>query len=281
LVAYASSLDQIGPLTKDVEDVAWLMNVIAGADPQDATSSPSPVPDYTRSLQPEIKGIKIGLPREYFIEGIHPEVKEKVLAGVRELEKIGAKVEEISLPHTEYAVATYYIIAMAEASSNLARFDGVQYGARKEEDNLLQMYQLTRTQGFGQEVKRRIMLGTYVLSAGYYEAYYLKAQQVRTLIKEDFDHAFQQVDVIITPTYPQPAFRIGEKIDHPLSLYLADIFTVPANLAGLPAISIPCGTSQEGLPIGLQILGKNFAEEVILKVAYIFETISKDKEEKK
>ncbi|MFH1613359.1 MAG: Asp-tRNA(Asn)/Glu-tRNA(Gln) amidotransferase subunit GatA [bacterium] len=271
LIAFASSLDQIGPLTKNVEDCALLMNILSGFDQKDSTSCNISVPDYTKNIKNDIKEIKVGVPKEYFIKGMNKEVEENVLKGIKILENMGAKIEEISLPHTEYAIATYYIIAVSEASSNLARFDGVQYGYRSEQKNLLQMYGLTRDQGFGKEVKRRIMLGTYVLSAGYYDAYYLKAQKVRNLIKQDFDKAFEKVDVIITPTSSIPPFKIGENIDDPLSLYLADIFTVSINLAGLTGISVPCGLTQNNLPIGMQIIGKPFDEETILKVAYNFE----------
>jgi len=272
LVAFASSLDQIGPITKDVEDCALMMNAICGYDPMDSTSADVPVPDFTKSLIPEVKGFKIGVPKEYFIEGIDPEVEKAVRKALEKFEELGASVEEISLPHTEYAVADYYIIASAEASANLERYDGVKYGYRAEgAKDLIDMYKKTRSEGFGAEVKRRIMLGTYALSAGYYDAYYLKGLKVRTLIKRDFDEAFEKVDVIVTPTSPTPAFRIGEKVDDPLTMYLSDIFTISANLAGICGISIPCGFSSEGLPIGMQILGKPFDEETILRVAYAFE----------
>jgi len=272
LVAFASSLDQIGPITKDVEDCALMMNAICGYDPMDSTSADVPVPDFTKSLIPEVKGFKIGVPKEYFIEGIDPEVEAAVRKALEKFEELGASVEEISLPHTEYAVADYYIIASAEASANLERYDGVKYGYRAEgAKDLIDMYKKTRSEGFGAEVKRRIMLGTYALSAGYYDAYYLKGLKVRTLIKRDFDEAFEKVDVIVTPTSPTPAFRIGEKVDDPLTMYLSDIFTISANLAGICGISIPCGFSSEGLPIGMQILGKPFDEETIIRVAYAFE----------
>ncbi len=272
LVAFASSLDQIGPITKDVEDCALMMNAICGYDPMDSTSADVPVPDFTKSLIPEVKGFKIGVPKEYFIEGIDPEVETAVRKALEKFEELGASVEEISLPHTEYAVADYYIIASAEASANLERYDGVKYGYRAEgAKDLIDMYKKTRSEGFGAEVKRRIMLGTYALSAGYYDAYYLKGLKVRTLIKRDFDEAFEKVDVIVTPTSPTPAFRIGEKVDDPLTMYLSDIFTISANLAGICGISIPCGFSSEGLPIGMQILGKPFDEETIIRVAYAFE----------
>jgi aspartyl-tRNA(Asn)/glutamyl-tRNA(Gln) amidotransferase subunit A len=272
LVAFASSLDQIGPITKDVEDCAILMNAISGYDPCDSTSVKEEVPDYKQSLKKDIKGIRVGIPKEYFVEGIDPEVEKAVKGAIDSFRKWGAEIREISLPHTEYAVAIYYIIATAEASSNLARYDGVKYGFRsKGYRDLMEMYTQTRARGFGKEVKRRIILGTYVLSAGYYEAYYRKASQVRTLMRKDFDEAFQKVDVIVSPTAPTPAFRIGEKTEDPLQMYLSDIHTIPVNLAGIPAIAIPCGFSHEGLPIGLQLMGKHFDEGMLLKVAYTFE----------
>lgn len=271
LVAFASSLDQIGPITKCVGDSALLMNVIAGYDPMDSTSAPIESPDFTEYLGKEVKGIKIGIPKEYFIEGMDKEVEERIKDAIKELESLGCVPVEISLPHTEYAVATYYILATSEASSNLARYDGVKYGLRVQGKDLLEMYMKTRSRGFGSEVKRRIMLGTYSLSAGYYEAYYKKAQQVRTLIKNDFEKAFEKVDFIVTPTAPSPAFKIGEKIDDPLQMYLSDIFTISVNLAGVPAISIPCGFNEKGLPIGLQIIGKPFDESGILQLAYAYE----------
>ncbi|GIX06904.1 MAG: glutamyl-tRNA(Gln) amidotransferase subunit A [Candidatus Poribacteria bacterium] len=272
LVAFASSLDQIGPLTKDVTDCALILNAICGHDRYDSTSADVPVPDFTEFLIPEVRGLRIGIPQEYFIEGIHPEVETAVRRAIEQLSEMGAQIEEISLPHTEYAVATYYIIAPAEASSNLARYDGVRYGYRTPNaEDLIEMYRKTRGEGFGPEVKRRIMIGTYALSSGYYDAYYLKAQKVRTLIKQDFDRAFEAVDVILTPVTPTPAFRLGELVDDPLQMYLSDIFTIPANLAGLPGISLPCGQTREGLPIGMQLLGKPFDEGTILRVAYAFE----------
>ncbi|MCL0084895.1 Asp-tRNA(Asn)/Glu-tRNA(Gln) amidotransferase subunit GatA [Thermodesulfovibrionales bacterium] len=271
LVAFASSLDQIGPITKNVTDAAIMLNAIAGHDPLDSTSAAVNVPDFTEALGKEIKGLKIGIPTEYFTEGMDREVEDSVHSAIKRLETLGANVVEISLPHTGYAVAAYYILATAEASSNLARFDGVKYGFRAEGKNLLDMYRNTRTEGFGVEVKRRIMLGTYVLSAGYYEAYYRKSEQVRTLIKQDFDNAFKEVDVIITPTSPTVAFKIGEKTSDLLQMYLSDIFTISVNLAGLPAISIPCGFTNSNLPIGLQIIGRHFDEETILKAAYAYE----------
>jgi len=271
LVAFASSLDQIGPITKCVSDSAILMNVIGGYDPMDSTSVPINVLDFTENLSKEVKGFKIGIPKEYFIEGMDKEVEERVKEAIEHLESLGCIPQEISLPYTEYAIATYYIVATSEASSNLARYDGVKYGLRVEGKDLLQMYMKTRQRGFGAEVKRRIMLGTYSLSAGYYEAYYKKALQVRTLIKQDFENAFEKVDFIITPTSPTPAFKIGEKIDDPLQMYLSDIFTISVNLAGLPAISIPCGFTLNGLPVGLQIIGRPFDEAGILQLAYAYE----------
>ena len=272
LVAFASSLDQIGPLTRDVTDCALMMNVISGHDPYDSTSADMPVPDYTRTLERTIAGLRIGIPKEYFIEGMDAKVEHAVKEAVRIMEKLGAKTKEISLSHTEYAVATYYILATAEASSNLARYDGVRYGYRaRPSKDLLEMYMKTRQAGFGSEVKRRIMLGTYALSAGYYEAYYRKAQCVRTLVKQDFDEAFRSVDVIVTPTAPTAAFKIGEKTQNPLQMYLSDIFTISVNLAGIPAVSLPCGFAEEKLPIGLQILGRPFEEATVLRAAYAFE----------
>ncbi len=272
LVAFASSLDQIGPITKDVTDTALLMNVLGGHDPKDSTSAEVPLPDFTRALRTDMKGIRVGLPREYFIEGMDPEVDKAVHAAVKTLEGLGAKVVEVSLPHTKYAVATYYILATSEASSNLARYDGVKYGYRASSPkDLLDMYMRSRDEGFGPEVKRRIMLGTYALSAGYYEAYYKKGQQARTLIKRDFDEAFKKADVIATPTAPTAAFKIGEKSADPLQMYLSDIFTISVNLAGIPGISLPCGFTSANLPIGLQILGKHFDEESVLHAAYAYE----------
>jgi aspartyl-tRNA(Asn)/glutamyl-tRNA(Gln) amidotransferase subunit A len=272
LVAFASSLDQIGPFGKDVRDVALLLNVISGHDSRDSTSVDTPVPDYTRALIDDVRSMVLGVPRECFIEGIDPEVESAVRQAIQTLEKGGARVVEVSLPHSAYALAVYYIIAPAEASSNLARYDGVKYGLRaKGNRDLLEMYKETRSQGFGAEVKRRIMLGTYALSAGYYEAYYRKASQVRTLIREDFQKAFSQCDVLLMPTAPTPAFKLGEKVDDPLQMYLSDIFTIPCNLAGLPGLSLPCGFSQQGLPIGLQILANHFREEKIFRVAYTYE----------
>jgi aspartyl-tRNA(Asn)/glutamyl-tRNA(Gln) amidotransferase subunit A len=271
LVAYASSLDQIGPITKDVRDTAILLQAIAGHDPKDSTSAPVPVPDYQEGLGREITGMKIGVPREFFGEGLDPEVEAAVKGALKTLTDLGAALVEVSLPHTEYAVATYYVLAVAEASSNLARYDGVKYGVRAEGNNLLEMYAQTRAQGFGAEVRRRIMLGTYTLSAGYYDAYYKKASQVRALIRRDFEAAFRQCQVIATPVAPTPAFRLGEKVDDPLTMYLSDIFTISANLGGIPGISVPCGFSAGGLPIGLQLMGPGFGEADLLQAAYAFE----------
>ncbi len=272
LVAYASSLDQIGPITKDVTDSALLMNVISGHDARDSTSTNIPTPDFTKALRKNVKGMRIGLPKEYFIEGMDPEVEKAVREAVQTLEGLGATIRDVSLPHTSYAIAAYYILATSEASSNLARYDGVKYGFRAEgAKDLLDMYMKSRSQGFGPEVKRRIMLGTYALSAGYYDAYYKKGQQVRTLIKRDFDEAFKNVDVIATPTAPTAAFKIGEKSADPLQMYLSDIFTISVNLAGIPGISIPCGFTKNNLPIGLQLLGKHFDEESILHAAFAYE----------
>ncbi len=272
LVAFASSLDQIGPLTKNVEDAAYVLQVIAGYDPLDSTSANVKIPDYISALTGDVKDLRIGVPREYLGEGIDSEVKDCILQALHVLEGLGAVVDEVTLPHSEYAVATYYIIASSEASSNLARYDGVRYGMRVDDaENLLDMYKETRSQGFGQEVKRRIMLGTYSLSSGYYDAYYLKAQKVRTLIRRDFEQVFENHDVIIGPTTPTTAFKIREKIEDPLTMYLNDILTIPVNLAGLPAISVPAGFASNGLPVGLQIIGKAFDESTVLRVAHAFE----------
>ncbi len=271
LVAFASSLDQVGPITKTVRDSAILLNVIAGHDPCDSTSASLYVPDFTSALGQDIKGMKIGIPKEYFIEGMDKEVENSVKTAIKKLESLGAIPIEISLPHTGYAVATYYILATSEASSNLARYDGAKYGFRTNGKDLLEMYTKTRAKGFGAEVKRRIILGTYALSSGYYEAYYKKAQQVRTLIKQDFEKAFETVDVIVTPTSPTSAFKVGEKTEDPLQMYLSDIFTISVNLAGVPGISIPCGFISNKLPVGLQIIGKHFNEESILRTAYAYE----------
>ncbi|MCB4791637.1 MAG: Asp-tRNA(Asn)/Glu-tRNA(Gln) amidotransferase subunit GatA [Elusimicrobia bacterium] len=271
LVAFASSLDQIGPFSRTVEDTALLLKTISGYDPKDSTSVDMEVPDYEELMKKDIKGLRIGLPKEYFIAGLDKEVDTAVKEAIKVLENLGAKVEEISLPHTEYAVAVYYIIAPSEASANLARYDGVKYGFRADCDNLIQEYEKTRGQGFGPEVKRRIMLGTYALSSGYYDAYYAKAQKVRTLIKKDFEETFKKVDVIITPTSPTVAFKAGERTDNPLEMYLSDIFTISCNLAGIPGVSVPCGFSKDGLPIGLQLLGDYFKEEELLRTAYNYE----------
>jgi len=273
LVAFASSLDQIGPLTKDTQDCALLMNAISGYDPQDSTSVPRDVPDYTAALQQGLKGIRAGIPREYFEkEGLDPDVSLAVKKAIETLQDLGVECVDVSLPHTDYCVAVYYVIAPCEASSNLARYDGVKYGYRDAAaDSLIPMYRATRSAGFGAEVQRRVIIGTYCLSAGYYDAYYGKASQVRTLITRDFQNAFETCDVILSPVAPETAFKIGEKVDDPLKMYLSDIFTLSANLAGIPGMSVPCGFSQEGLPIGLQILGAHFSEETLLKVAYNFE----------
>ncbi len=271
LVAFASSLDQIGPITRTVEDAALLLNVIAGKDPKDSTSDDVPVPDFTSFIGKDIKGIKIGLPKEFFIEELNPQIKEAVLNAAKELEKEGAELIEVSLPTTKYAIEAYYIIAPSEASSNLARYDGVRYGYRTPEyKNLEEMYSKTRDEGFGAEVKRRIMLGTFALSSGYYDAYYLKAQKVRTLIYQEFMNVFKEVDIILTPTTPDVAFKIGEKTDDPIQMYLSDIFTVSVNMASLPGISIPCGF-KDNLPIGMQLIGKPYDEGTILQVAHAYE----------
>lgn len=276
LIAFASSLDQIGPITKDVTDAAMLLNIIAGYDERDSTSINMPVPDYTKSLTNDVKGLKIGIPKEYFIAGMDPDVKKAVDEAVNVLKKQGATFSEVSLPHTEYSVATYYIVATAEASSNLARYDGVRYGLRKMPEKtrktpIVDMFEETRKAGFGSEAKRRIMLGTYSLSSGFYDAYYLRGQKARTLIKNDFDKVFEEFDAILTPTAPTTAFKIGEKTNDPLSMYLSDIYTISVNLSGVPAISLPCGFSKSGLPIGLQIITKPFAEEMMFRIAYSYE----------
>ena len=272
LIAFASSLDQIGPVTKNVRDNALVMNAITGHDPKDTTSADTKYPDYTSYLTGDIKGMKVGIPKEYFAEGMQPDVKAAIQKAIAKFEELGAICEETSLPHTEYALPAYYIIAPAEASSNLARYDGVRYGYRAENaEDIVDMFKRTRSEGFGTEVKRRIMLGTYVLSSGYYDAYYLKALKVRTLVKRDFDNAFQKYDVLISPTAPTVAFRVGEKVEDPLNMYLSDVCTIPINLAGIPAMSLPCGFSNDGMPIGLQIMGKAFGEGDIFKAAYAFE----------
>jgi aspartyl-tRNA(Asn)/glutamyl-tRNA(Gln) amidotransferase subunit A len=271
LVAFASSLDQIGPITKNVADCALLLNAISGRDLRDSTSAPVGVPDFTAAIGKEIKGMKVGVPKEYFIEGMDPEVERAVREAIRKLESLGAVAVDVSLPHTGYAVATYYVLATSEASSNLARYDGVKYGFRAEGRDLIDTYMRTRAEGFGPEVKRRIMLGTYALSSGYYDAYYKKAQQVRTLIKDDFEKAFREVDLIVTPTSPTAAFKRGEKTEDPLQMYLADIFTISVNLAGVPGISVPCGFTTTNLPIGLQLIGRHFDEETLLRTAFAYE----------
>ena len=272
LVAYASSLDQIGPITKDVTDCANILNIIAGRDEMDSTSIDKEVPDYTKSLVQDVKGLKLGLPKEYFVKGMDPEVESAVKAAVKQLESLGAEVVEISLPNTDYAISTYYLIAPAEAATNLARYDGVSYGERAEDAaDLVEMMTKTRSQYLGEEVKRRIMIGNYALSAGYYDAYYLKALKVRRLVKEDYDKAFKEVDVIICPAAPSVAYKIGEKIDNPLEMYLQDACTVPLNLAGLPGISVPCGYNKDKMPIGMQIIGKALDEETLIRVAYTYE----------
>jgi aspartyl-tRNA(Asn)/glutamyl-tRNA(Gln) amidotransferase subunit A len=272
LIAFASSLDHIGPLTKSVSDSALILEQMAGRDPMDSTSANIPVPEYSAEIEKPVKGLRIGVPREYFAEGLDAEVRRAVERSIQNLASAGCEVVPISLPHTKYAIPTYYVIATAEASSNLARYDGVRYGYRSPESTTLsKMYRRTRDEGFGAEVKRRIMLGTYVLSAGYYDAYYLKAQRVRSLLTRDFEQAFQKVDAIIAPTTPTPAFKLGEKSDDPLAMYLADIYTVTADLAGVPGISVPCGTSKEGLPIGLQILGRHFDEPTLFRLGHAVE----------
>jgi len=271
IVAYASSLDQVGPLGKTVADCAHLLAAVAGHDPRDSTSVDRPVPDFRTDLRPELNGLRLGLPREYFTDGMQSEVKKAVRTAVRQLESLGAKIEEVSLPHTEYAIPTYYLIATAEASSNLARYDGLRYGVRAEGDGLRETYQHTREAGFGTEVKRRIMLGTYALSAGYYDAYYLKALKVRTLIRNDFLRVFEHCDAIVAPTTPTTAFAIGARTDDPLQMYLEDVFTVSVNLAGLPGLSQTCGFDGDGLPIGLQIIGRPFDEQTVLNIAHAYE----------
>ena len=273
LIAFASSLDHIGPLTKTVKDAAIVLRTIAGRDPMDSTSAEVPVPDYVAELEKPVRGLKIGVAKEYLGEGLDGEVRKAIEAAIQKLARQGCEIVEVSLPHTKYAIPTYYIVATAEASSNLARFDGVRYGYRaKDARTLSEMYRRSRDQGFGAEVKRRIMLGTYALSAGYYDAYYLKAQRVRTLLARDFEEAFKKVDAIVAPVSPTAAFKLGEKVDDPLAMYLADIYTVTADLAGIPGISVPCGETKEKLPIGLQILGRHFDESTILRVAQASET---------
>lgn len=272
LVAFGSSLDQIGPITRDVRDAALLLQVIAGHDTRDSTCIKEPIPDYLASIDDPFEGVRLGVPKEYFAEGLNDEVRGAVEEAIKIYQGLGADIVEISLPHTQYAVAVYYIIATAEASSNLARYDGVRYGYRTSSSNgIIEMYSRSRAEGFGSEVKRRIMLGTYALSSGYYEAYYLKASKVRNLIRQDFLSAFEKVDFIICPTSPTPAFKLGERIENPLEMYLSDVYTIPANLAGIPGISIPCGFTKDNLPVGLQLMGKHFDEAGLLKVARAFE----------
>ena len=275
LVAFASSLDQIGPLTQDVIDAAIVLNAIAGFDDRDSTAVSLPVPDYTKCLTGDIKGLRLGIPKEYFVEGMQPEVADAIKTAISRLEELGANIDwEVSLPHTPYALAVYYIIAPSEASANLARYDGVKYGfSYKDTDNMWEAMEKTRQYGFGAEVKRRIMLGTYALSSGYYDAWYLKAQKVRTLIRREFDSAFENYDALVTPTSPTVPFKIGEKTEDPLQMYLSDVCTLPVNIAGLPAISIPAGFA-DGLPIGLQIIAKPFAEETILKIAHAYQQVT-------
>ena len=276
LVAYASSLDQIGPITKDVKDSAILLNLLAGHDEKDTTSVNIPKVDYVKELKNDVKGMKIAVPKEFFGEGLNAEVKESLMKAIEKYKELGAEVEEVSLNIVDYIIATYYIISCAEASSNLGRFDGIRYGHRTENfENLEDIYVNSRTEGFGAEVKRRIILGTYVLSSGYYDAYYKKAQQVRTLVKQEFDKVFEKYDVILTPTSPTVAFEIGSKSNNPLEMYLADIYTVPVNVAGLPGISIPCGVDSKGMPIGMQLIGNRFAEGTILNAAYTYEQATK------
>jgi len=274
LIAFASSLDQIGVFGRTVDDLAVLLGVIAGHDPRDSTSMDIPVPDYTAALTGDISGLRVGVPREYFIEGMQPDVEQAVRAAIDQLAALGAEIREISLPHTDYALPVYYLIAPSEASANLARFDGVRYGPRHAQGTMWGTYKATRGQGFGPEVKRRIMLGTYALSAGYYDAYYLKAQKVRTLIKQDFDRAFEDVDVIAAPTAPTTAFRIGEKADDPLAMYLSDMFTLSASLAGITGAVVPCGFDRDSLPIGLQIIGAAFDEPTVLRVAHAYQQVT-------
>jgi aspartyl-tRNA(Asn)/glutamyl-tRNA(Gln) amidotransferase subunit A len=272
LIAFASSLDHVGPLTKSVKDAATVLKVIAGRDPKDSTSADMPVPNYLDEIGRPVRGMKIGVPDEYFPAELDGEVRAAVQKSIDDLREAGCEIKRISLPHTKYAIPTYYIVATAEASSNLARYDGVRYGLRaKDAKTLSEMYRKTRDRGFGAEVKRRIMLGTYALSAGYYDAYYLQAQKVRTLLARDFQNAFAEVDAIITPTTPTAAFKLGEKADDPVSMYLADIFTVTADLVGIPGLAVPCGTTKSGLPIGVQVLGKHFDEGTILRVGHVIE----------
>jgi len=270
LVAFASSLDQVGPLAQDVTDAAIILNAIAGHDKRDSTSVPEPVPDYTKSLKPDLKGVRLGVPREYYVEGMQPGVAQVMQAAIKKLGELGAEVEEMSLPHTPYALAVYYILAPSEASANLARYDGVKYGYSYDAGSMWESMEKTRGGGFGPEVKRRIMLGTYALSAGYYDAWYLKAQKVRTLIRREFDAAFEKYDALVTPTSPSVPFRIGEKTDDPLQMYLSDVCTLPINIAGVPGISVPAGFS-EGLPVGMQLIGRHFREDTLFRIAYAYE----------
>lgn len=274
LIAFASSLDQIGPVTRDVTDAAIVLQAIAGHDPKDSTSIPGERPDYTKALVADVKGLKIGIPKEFYAEGLHPEVRSAMEQAIDTYKRLGAEFVEVSLPSVSHAISAYYIIAPAEASSNLARYDGVSYGLRVPADNLVEMSTKTRTEGFGAEVQRRILLGTYVLSSGYYDAFYLKAMKVRALIKQEFDAVFSKVDVLLTPTAPNAAFKIGEKVNDPLAMYLEDMCTIPVNLAGLPAISVPAGFTKEGLPIGMQLIGPALSEEMLLRGAYTFEQAS-------
>jgi aspartyl-tRNA(Asn)/glutamyl-tRNA(Gln) amidotransferase subunit A len=271
LIAFASSLDRIGPFARSVADVAKVLQIIAGRDPQDSTSTTAPVEDYSAALSKPVKGLRIGIAKQYFAEGMDEGVRKKIAAGIELYNKLGCEIVDIEMPHTDYAIATYYIIATAEASSNLARYDGVRFGPRVEGDTLIAMYRKTRGAGFGSEVKRRIVLGTYVLSAGYYDAYYLKGQKVRALIANDFRKAFEKVDAIVTPTSPVPPFRLGERVNDPLQMYLADIYTVTGSLAGIPGISVPCGRKDGKLPVGLQIFGPAFGEARVLQLAHAFE----------
>jgi aspartyl-tRNA(Asn)/glutamyl-tRNA(Gln) amidotransferase subunit A len=275
VIAYASSLDQVGPFARTVRDAAAVLEAVAGPDPLDSTCSGRPVPDYARALSGEVRGMRIGVPKEFFVGGMDAAVESAVRAAIAGLEELGAETVEISLPHTDYAVAAYYLIATAEAGANLARYDGVRYGLRAKADNNIELYNRTRAQGFGAEVKRRIMLGIFALSAGYYDAYYLKAQKVRTLIRRDFERAFEKCDIIAAPVAPTTAFRLGEKTDDPLKMYLSDIFTISVNLAGLPGISVPCGIDQSGMPIGLQLIGPPFGEEAILRAGDAWERSGK------
>jgi aspartyl-tRNA(Asn)/glutamyl-tRNA(Gln) amidotransferase subunit A len=274
VVAYASSLDQVGPFSRTVRDAAIMLRTLAGVDPNDSTCSARPVPDYERALTGDVKGLRIGVPKEYFVEGMEPEVEKSVRDALAHLQKAGARTVDISLPHTPYAIAAYYLVATAEASANLARYDGIRYGLRVPAENNIELYEKSRAQGFGAEVKRRIMLGTFALSAGYYDAYYLKGQKVRTLIRRDFERAFETCDVVMAPVAPTTAFRLGEKTDDPLTMYLSDIFTISVNLAGLPGMSIPCGYDNDGLPIGLQIIGAPFSEETIFRVGDAYEKLA-------